>query len=951
MKQFLIIILLQFSYSAFAQTPTIFWASDPVKPNETILAQGDMLDGDTKLEIIQLENKEVKNKPKLKQVNFSKFDKLELDSKQPSSQTGKYIIPKDWKQGIYAIRPVRNGVAGKVKLINAPKVWWSQGNEVEYTTPSSEFGIYGNCLSYGNAKVILKGENGKYHYPTIKEQDLWHISLALENQNEGNYEIFVHNGLGGDYGWVAAGQLTVKSKAQWPQKIFNVVDYGAKPNFDPSRSRLDKTNDSPAFQRALDAAGENGGGVVFIPNGCYQLVEELYVPRFVTIRGESQLSTNLGWTDKNEPPLGLINGTNSFAVEDLTIFVQNYWSIIRGDHGHAKDAGNISVQRVTIRANRNIGIMDRYHHDKWKDIQIERRWNVKRREAPLFFGGENIKIIDCDILASHNSIIIDKASGIIANNKLHCPQTFQASQYWIRGCNKLIMTNNDIYGGGCMGTHNTSRGIYRQDDWEVKFNPYSRNVYFSNNYQHDNWKFDREMMTLDSHGYAGPYLGPVEKTEKNTFTIPERFPVLSIAGEMTHKSGGPIFSKIKLKEGEEYKIIVKLESKADAMDWDRSFVNFYDIDEEVETTEPEMYDRNGDNRHYGHGKISAVKVLGDKSFEVVELRTAKTWEALVSEDGHEKLFVNTTPNKDNTPSIDKDNLFSFDEDGELFVMLRMKMNKYNENGLVRFVKEDGRSLLDVGLRPLGGNKVNFENAHLSSNQSSRNINLFKGAFVYVIEGKGCGQYRKIVDGKDRTIVLDKDWDVELDETSVISIHRTHDHQIFTHNRFEDGGAAMLLYSGSVENIVAKNTTTRASGFIVTGLVACVPMYCQFLDNEIVTGAGLGGPPFNLRGGRLSVEPYRPIGYHNGYQTIGVVMRGNKLNSLASMNISGPVQNVLIENNAFQNTESAIIVNSEGMGSFEKSWYWPEDVYIRNNTLENVQQLLKSDKEAKVKVEE
>ncbi len=944
MKKYFFGFLFCYLYSvSLAEKPAIFWASDPVKPNQTVLVQGDLLDGDTHLQIANIKNKRV-GKPELNKVDFSKIQFNLLSSKQPSVQTGKYVIPANWDMGIYAIRPAKNGEVGKTTLVNAPDVWWLQGDEVKYSTPGGQYRIFGKCLSFGDAKVYLKDNAGKFTQMKLIEQDLWHIAIDLGNLKVGIYKVFVHNGLGGKYGWIDAGDIVLKEKAAWPEKVFNVVDYGAKPNFDPTRSVLDKTNDSPAFQRALDAAGKNGGGVVYIPKGCYRMVEELYVPRFVTIRGESQLSTSLGWTDKEEPPLGLINGTNNFAVENLSIFVQNYYSVIRADHGHTEGSGNIAVRDVTVRANRYIGVSHRTFED-WQKEYTKRQFNVSRREAVLNFGGENIVVSDCHVYASHSSIILDKASGVVSNNKLHCPNSAH-SQYWIRGCHDLIMTNNDISGGGCLGTHNTSRGVRGEDDWEVYLNAVSRNIYFAGNKLKDNWKYDREFMTLDSHGYGGPYIGPVAEARDNTLTFPERFPVLMVSGEAMSKSGS-VFSSMKLADSKTYKIVVKMEAKKDPLDWDYCYINFYEGNQSIESTEPERFERNGDSRYYAHGKVNAVRVSGAEGFELKELRIAKNWKELLDESSNKPVFADIKLDGNDMPQKDTGVLFDFDSDDVLYVLAIVKANGPIKIGQVELLV-DGKRALNVGLTRLGGTTVDFNNIPKSPNQNSSNINLYKGAFVYVLEGKGCGQYRKIIDGKDRTLVLDRAWDVELNDTSVISVHRSHDHQLFVNNEFIDGGIAIQLYGGGVNNVIVGNTLTRAGGFVVTGLEGCASMYCQILDNTIVSGVGLGGPPCNLRGSKIGFQPYKPTGILNGYETIGMVMRGNRLENITSAVANGPVQNILIEDNYFANTETAILVNPEGMASRMKG-YSPQDVFIRNNKLENVDSLLKKNKESTVVV--
>lgn len=64
--------------------------------------------------------------------------------------------------------------------------------------------------------------------------------------------------------------------AQTPVEYIDAKDYGAKGN--------DEIDDSQAIQKALDAAGMNGG-VCLLPAGEYRLNKELVVPEGVTLKG------------------------------------------------------------------------------------------------------------------------------------------------------------------------------------------------------------------------------------------------------------------------------------------------------------------------------------------------------------------------------------------------------------------------------------------------------------------------------------------------------------------------------------------------------------------------------------------------------------------------------------------------------------------------------------------
>ncbi len=63
---------------------------------------------------------------------------------------------------------------------------------------------------------------------------------------------------------------------EWADSL-SVMDFGAKAD--------GKTDDTPAFQMALDAAASQGGGVVFAPRGNYLFAASLHVPPAVTLRG------------------------------------------------------------------------------------------------------------------------------------------------------------------------------------------------------------------------------------------------------------------------------------------------------------------------------------------------------------------------------------------------------------------------------------------------------------------------------------------------------------------------------------------------------------------------------------------------------------------------------------------------------------------------------------------
>ncbi len=69
----------------------------------------------------------------------------------------------------------------------------------------------------------------------------------------------------------------VQPKGPATQKLFDVREYGAQGD--------EVTDDAPAFQAALEAAQEAGGGTVYVPAGHYRISSPLLVPSGVELRG------------------------------------------------------------------------------------------------------------------------------------------------------------------------------------------------------------------------------------------------------------------------------------------------------------------------------------------------------------------------------------------------------------------------------------------------------------------------------------------------------------------------------------------------------------------------------------------------------------------------------------------------------------------------------------------
>jgi hypothetical protein len=77
--------------------------------------------------------------------------------------------------------------------------------------------------------------------------------------------------------WALLCTVTVATAAEPAADVYSVGNFGAKGD--------GKTDDTAAFQSALDAAAKAGGGTVYAPQGNYLFAGHLVVPRAVTLKG------------------------------------------------------------------------------------------------------------------------------------------------------------------------------------------------------------------------------------------------------------------------------------------------------------------------------------------------------------------------------------------------------------------------------------------------------------------------------------------------------------------------------------------------------------------------------------------------------------------------------------------------------------------------------------------
>jgi hypothetical protein len=246
------------------------------------------------------------------------------------------ISPSEPAGSMYLIWPVSStGVVGTPVAVNQTDPTWfaatptftstipvtvdDAAENMVYASPSQTISVYGQNLSNGSEKSWIyleptSGGAGTAIAVTWKNVNNYQVQFTLPSTlAAGSYQVWINNGLGGQYGWSQApGTLTVQAVTPWPTAskgaaggFFNVTSYGATAN---------GSDAGPGILLAIAAAQAyqalNPGALVtlYFPAGTYTISggEQITLPSNyasgnaitsnVQVLGASSKTTNLVFT-------------------------------------------------------------------------------------------------------------------------------------------------------------------------------------------------------------------------------------------------------------------------------------------------------------------------------------------------------------------------------------------------------------------------------------------------------------------------------------------------------------------------------------------------------------------------------------------------------------------------------------------------------------------------------
>jgi len=475
--------------------PVVLWASDPVQGGEAVMVLGDGLAGTSRVDVVRLTDG-ASGRPSGNPLRWA-GPAIETKPLQVTDQTIKFVVPGSLAAGLFAARIVGNA-EDCVVVLNRPTVTWLVGDEGPRATPGGRLRLFGRCLSPAEEcqpTVLLEGEKGSVR---IRPDQVgqWTASATLPADiAPGSYRLFFHNGCGAAAGWSAPVPMEIVGPRPWPTRLYNVEDFGV--------CKDDQHDDTDAIQAALDKAGDDGGGVVFLPRGRYRISATLEVPPNTTLRGQRREWVTLYWPDTDDPPKFLIHGTHRFAVEDLTVYCSNYVHGI-GNDVEDSEAGDVHIRRIRVRA-----VMYRGH---LTPDEVNERFKKALKLSTgggdtIRLRGANLEVVDCDLYGSGRALFLLRPQGArIQRNRL---SNGRWGWYCISGADGVVFEENELTGGDLMSTGGGINCLYGVS--------WSQNVYYTGNRLSLMHGWDREAMTSDAGG--GAYAGPLAQADAQSVTL------------------------------------------------------------------------------------------------------------------------------------------------------------------------------------------------------------------------------------------------------------------------------------------------------------------------------------------------------------------------------------------------------------------------------------------------
>ncbi len=488
--------------------PMPFWASQPALPDDTVLVTGGAMSSAVSGELMQ-----VPDWPRGGPLDAGGPvpDWMAVPLATATSRSVTFTIPAEWTQGVYAFRMSEGGASGRPILVNRPDPWFVLGDGGATATPGGQITVAGTALDAGGCMdpaAALVADGHVVADLTLAERTAsggYAVTFDVPATTpEGDYELYVHNGRGGTYGWTrfegyadtAISTVTVRASADWPST--HVV-------LDTSMG----ADDDARFATALGMLAD--GGTLEIPAGTYALTEQLLLPPRTLLVGAGTDMTTLEWTAAPSDPVlirsaSLTHGRpdrGTFALEDLSVVAPNGFTGHGVEREFTSERGwfrRVSITLPSDEANAGVALfLRRAASTEVTDSVLEADISLFAREGVSY-----LRVTGTTLRWRNSNAYISARS------------------------HSMVFSNNTLHQiGDSVSNHWVDMPNPNPGSWFTEFygdpyfsGPYTRDLLWANNHSsRDATEAQPGYVGQTSDGGTGIYLGGVSSVEGTTLHL------------------------------------------------------------------------------------------------------------------------------------------------------------------------------------------------------------------------------------------------------------------------------------------------------------------------------------------------------------------------------------------------------------------------------------------------
>ncbi len=373
-------------------------------------------------------------------------------------------------------------------LIRATQPWFVYP---EIANPGQRIRVFGRNMSTGlETNLSYAGADRTKFLVAIKPKsggqpiflgDIWggrmyqHGSTIYEASavlpaglRAGEYQLYVHNGCGGEAGWGGPMDFTVKPKPRPVTNIRDVKSFGAKGN--------GLSDDTAAIKSAIAGAANSAPAIIYFPPGRYAISRTILLPSNITLQGAGMNNSIIIVHPKRPLSFDIPAGATKMRLDWLDNRMAKGHAapmIVMESNSELLDLGFVDGPGTQIAA--YVG-HDNCHIERcrFNTSSVNDAFSDGASSVLVEWGSYGFVMKDCEVESANGCLTLRHGPHVqayIGGNKFHATrQGLPTANFGVRAVNRSIIednTSNDAQRnfGGSTGRASMYHTIIQGNSW------------------------------------------------------------------------------------------------------------------------------------------------------------------------------------------------------------------------------------------------------------------------------------------------------------------------------------------------------------------------------------------------------------------------------------------------------------------------------------------------------